>query len=154
ITYDGGYADYVVAPAMALAAVPDSLSGVDAGPLLCAGITTFNSIRNSGARPPDVVAIFGLGGLGHLGVQYAAKMGYTTVAIAPGADKADFAHKLGAHYYTDNAAQDVSAELQKLGGARVIIATLTDADAMSSSIGGLGHQGKLVILGVPGDPLK
>jgi len=154
ITYDGGYADYVVAPAMALAAVPDSLSGVDAGPLLCAGITTFNSIRNSGARPPDVVAIFGLGGLGHLGVQYAAKMGYTTVAIARGADKAEFAHKLGAHYYIDNAAQDVSAELQKLGGARVIIATLTDADAMSSSIDGLGHQGKLVILGVPGDPLK
>jgi D-arabinose 1-dehydrogenase-like Zn-dependent alcohol dehydrogenase len=154
ISYDGGYADYVVAPAMALAAVPDALSGVEAGPLLCAGITTFNAIRNSGAQPPDVVAILGIGGLGHLGVQYASKMGYTTVAIARGADKAQFAHDLGAHYYIDNAAQDVSAELQKLGGARAIIATVTDADAMSASIGGLGHQGKLVILGVPGDPLK
>ena len=154
ISYDGGYADYVVAPAMALAAVPDALSGVEAGPLLCAGITTFNAIRNSGAQPPDVVAILGIGGLGHLGVQYASKMGYTTVAIARGADKAQFAHDLGAHYYIDNAAQDVSAELQKLGGARTIIATVTDADTMSASIGGLGHQGKLVILGVPGDPLK
>jgi D-arabinose 1-dehydrogenase-like Zn-dependent alcohol dehydrogenase len=154
ITYDGGYADYIVAPAMALAAVPDSLSGAEAGPLLCAGITTFNSIRNCGAKPPDVVAIFGIGGLGHLGIQYAAKMGYTTVAIARGADKADFAHKLGAHYYIDNAAQDVSEELQKLGGAKAIIATVTDADAMSASIGGLGHQGELVILGVPGEPLK
>jgi D-arabinose 1-dehydrogenase-like Zn-dependent alcohol dehydrogenase len=154
ISYDGGYADYVVAPAMALAAVPDSLSGVEAGPLLCAGLTTFNAIRNSGARPPDVVAILGMGGLGHLGVQYAAKMGYTTVAIARGADKAKFAHELGAHHYIDNAAQDVSAELQKLGGARAIIATVTDADAMSASIGGLSHQGELVILGVPGDPLK
>jgi len=154
ISYDGGYADYVVAPAMAVAAVPDALSGVEAGPLLCAGITTFNAIRNSGAQPPDVVAILGIGGLGHLGVQYASKMGYTTVAIARGADKAQFAHDLGAHYYIDIAAQDVSAELQKLGGARTIIATVTDADAMSASIGGLGHQGKLVILGVPGDPLK
>ena len=154
ISYDGGYADYIVAPAMAVAAVPDSLSGAEAGPLLCAGITTFNAIRNSGARPPDVVAILGMGGLGHLGVQYAAKMGYTTVAIARGADKEKFAHELGAHYYIDNAAQDVSAELQKLGGARSIIATVTDADAMSSSIGGLGPQGKLIILGVPGDPLK
>jgi D-arabinose 1-dehydrogenase-like Zn-dependent alcohol dehydrogenase len=154
ISYDGGYADYVVAPAMALAAVPDSLAGADAGPLLCAGITTFNAIRNSGARPPDVVAVLGLGGLGHLGVQYAAKMGFTTVAIARGADKAKFAHELGAHHYIDNAAQDVSAELQKLGGARTIIATVTDADAMSATIGGLGHQGKLVVLGIPGDPLK
>jgi D-arabinose 1-dehydrogenase-like Zn-dependent alcohol dehydrogenase len=154
ISYDGGYADYVVAPAMALAAVPDSLSGADAGPLLCAGITTFNAIRNHGARPPDVVAILGMGGLGHLGVQYAAKMGFTTVAIARGADKAKFAHELGAHYYIDNAAQDVAAELQKLGGARTIIATVTEANAMSAAIGGLGHQGKLVILGVPGEPLQ
>jgi D-arabinose 1-dehydrogenase-like Zn-dependent alcohol dehydrogenase len=100
-----------------------------------------------------VVAILGLGGLGHLGVQYAAKMGFTTVAIARGADKATFAHDLGAHHYIDNAAQDVSAELQKLGGARTIIATVTDAAAMSATIGGLGHQGKLVVLGVPGDPL-
>ena len=154
VTYDGGYADYIVAPAMALAAVPDSLSGAEAGPLLCAGITTFNAIRNSGARPPDVVAILGMGGLGHLGVQYAAKMGYTTVAIARGADKEKFAHELGAHYYIDNAAQDVAAELQKLGGARTIIATVTDAGAMSASIGGLGHQGELVILGIPNEPLQ
>ncbi len=154
VSYDGGYADYVVAPAMALAAVPDSLSGAEAGPLLCAGITTFNAIRNSGARPPDVVAILGMGGLGHLGVQYAAKMGFTTVAVARGADKAKFAHELGAHHYIDNAVQDVSAELQKLGGARAIIATVTDADAMSATIGGLGHQGKLVILGIPGTPLQ
>ena len=154
ISYDGGYADYVVAPAMALAAVPDSLAGADAGPLLCAGITTFNAIRNSGARPPDVVAILGMGGLGHLGVQYAAKMGFTTVAIARGADKAKFAHELGAHYYIDSTTQDVAAELQKLGGARTILATVTDADAMSATIGGLGHQGELVIVGVPSEPLK
>ena len=154
ITYDGGYADYVVAPAMALAAVPDSLEGAEAGPLLCAGITTFNAIRNSGARPPDVVAVLGMGGLGHLGVQYAAKMGFTTVAIARGADKAKFAHELGAHYYIDSTSQDVSAELQKLGGARTILATVTDADAMSATIGGLGHKGKLVVVGVPGEPLK
>ena len=154
ISYDGGYADYVVAPAMALAAVPDSLAGADAGPLLCAGITMFNALRNSGARPPDVVAVLGMGGLGHLGVQYAAKMGFTTVAIARGADKAQFAHELGAHYYIDNTSQDVAAELQKLGGARTILATVTEAGAMSASIGGLGHQGKLVIIGVPGEPLQ
>ena len=154
ISYDGGYADYVVAPAMALAAVPDSLAGADAGPLLCAGITMFNALRNSGARPPDVVAVLGMGGLGHLGVQYAAKMGFTTVAIARGADKTQFAHELGAHYYIDNTSQDVAAELQKLGGARTILATVTEAGAMSASIGGLGHQGKLVIIGVPGEPLQ
>ena len=153
ISYDGGYADYIVAPAMAVAAVPDSLSGAEAGPLLCAGITTYNAIRNSGARPPDVVAILGMGGLGHLGVQFAAKMGYTTVAIARGADKEKFAHELGAHYYIDNAAQDVSAELQKLGGARAIIATVTEADAMSRGLR-FGPQGKLVMVGVPGDPFK
>ena len=117
---------------MALAAVPDSLASAEAGPLLCAGITTFNALRNSGAKPPDVVAVLGLGGLGHLGVQYAAKMGFTTVAIARGADKAKFAHELGAHYYIDNTAEDVAAELQKLGGARTILATVTDAGAMSA----------------------
>jgi D-arabinose 1-dehydrogenase-like Zn-dependent alcohol dehydrogenase len=154
ISYDGGYADYVIAPEIALAAVPDSLSGAEVGPLLCAGITTFNALRNSGARPPDTVAILGMGGLGHLGVQYAAKMGFNTVAIARGAHNAEFAHKLGAHHYIDSTKEDVAQTLQKLGGARTILATVTNADAMSAAIGGLGHQGNFVVLGVPGEPLK
>jgi len=116
LTYDGGYAEYVVAPKEALAAVPDSLKSADAAPLLCAGITTFNALRNSGARPPDTVAILGMGGLGHLGVQFAAKMGFNTVAIARGADKAQFASELGARHYIDSTASDVSESLQKLGG--------------------------------------
>lgn len=154
VSYDGGYADYIVVPAVALAAVPESLASAEAGPLLCAGITTFNAIRNSGAKPPDVVAILGMGGLGHLGIQYAAKMGFTTVAIARGADKAKFAHELGAHHYIDNTAEDVATALQKLGGAKTIVATVTDADAMSATVGGLGHQGKFVVLGVPGKPMQ
>ena len=112
VTYDGGYADYVVVPAEALAAIPDSLKSIDAAPLLCAGITTFNALRNSGARPPDTVAILGMGGLGHLGVQFAAKMGFNTVAIARGADKERFAHELGARHYIDSTATDVAAGLQ------------------------------------------
>jgi D-arabinose 1-dehydrogenase-like Zn-dependent alcohol dehydrogenase len=122
VTYDGGYAEYVVAPEQAIAAVPDSLTSVDAAPLLCAGITTFNALRNSGARPPDTVAILGMGGLGHLGVQFAAKMGFNTVAIARGADKAQFARELGARHYIDSTMGDVSESLQRLGGARVILA--------------------------------
>ncbi|MFZ0661733.1 MAG: alcohol dehydrogenase [Acidobacteriaceae bacterium] len=154
IAYDGGYSDYVFAPEVALAAVPDALNGVEAGPLLCAGLTTFNALRNSGARPPDVVAVLGMGGLGHLGVQFAAKMGYTTVAIARGADKAKFAGELGAAHYIDSTAKNVSAALQKLGGAKTILATVTDADAMSAAVGGLGHEGKLVVLGAVMTPLK
>jgi D-arabinose 1-dehydrogenase-like Zn-dependent alcohol dehydrogenase len=154
ITFDGGYADYVFAPEVALAAVPESLQSAEAGPLLCAGITTFNALRNSGARPPDVVAVLGMGGLGHLGVQFAAKMGYTTVAIARGADKAKFAHELGATHYVDSTVQDVAAALKKLGGAKTILATVTDADAMSAAVGGLGHEGKFVVLGAPMAPLK
>jgi len=154
ITYDGGYADYVLAPEIALAAVPDALAGAEAGPLLCAGITTFNALRNSGARPPDIVAVLGMGGLGHLGVQYAAKMGFTTVAIARGADKAKFAHELGATHYIDSTTEDVAAALQKLGGAKTILATVTDADAMSAALGGLGHAGKFVVLGAAPTPLK
>jgi len=154
VSYDGGYADYVVAPEAALAAVPESLSGAEAGPLLCAGITTFNAIRNSGARPPDTVAILGMGGLGHLGVQFAAKMGFNTVAIARGADNADFAHKLGARHYIDSTKEDVAQALQKLGGAKTILATVTNADAMSAAIGGLGYRGRFVIVGVPGEALK
>jgi len=154
VTYDGGYADYVVAPAEALAAVPDSLKSVDAAPLLCAGITTFNPLRNSGARPPDTVAILGMGGLGHLGVQFAAKMGFNTVAIARGAEKEKFAHELGARHYIDSTSADVAAALQELGGARLILATVTDADAMSAAIGGLGYKGEFVIVGVPGKPIQ
>lgn len=154
ISYDGGYADYVFAPEVALAAVPEALAGAEAGPLLCAGITTFNALRNSGARPPDLVAILGIGGLGHLAVQFAAKMGYTTVAIARGADKAKFAHELGAAHYIDSTSGDVSAALQKLGGAKTILATVTDADAMSAAVGGLGHEGKFVALGAVASPVK
>ena len=132
ISFDGGYADYVVAPANAVAQMPDELKDAEAAPLLCAGITTYNSLRNSGARPGDIVAILGIGGLGHLGVQFAAKSGYRTVAIARGDDKAPLAKQLGAHVYIDNQQQDFAAELQKLGGAVVILSTVTDArDACS-----------------------
>jgi D-arabinose 1-dehydrogenase-like Zn-dependent alcohol dehydrogenase len=154
ITYDGGYADYLIAPEMALAAVPDSLTGAEVGPLLCAGITTFNAIRNSGARPPDTVAILGMGGLGHLGVQFAAKMGFNTVAIARGQHNAAFAHELGAKHYIDSTKEDVAQALQKLGGARTILATVTNADAMSAAIGGLGYGGRFVVVGAPAEPIK
>jgi D-arabinose 1-dehydrogenase-like Zn-dependent alcohol dehydrogenase len=154
VTYDGGYADYILVPADALAAVPDSLNSFEAAPLLCAGITTFNSLRNTGAKPPDTVAVLGLGGLGHLGVQFAAKMGFNTVAIARGADKAKFAHDLGARHYIDSAKEDVAESLKKLGGARVILATVPDNDAMSAALGGLGYAGELVVLGVSPKPLQ
>jgi len=154
ITYDGGYADYIVVPFEALVALPDSLNSVDAAPLLCAGITTFNALRNSGAKPPATVAVLGLGGLGHLAVQFAAKLGFNTVAIARGADKEQFARDLGARHYIDSTSTDVSAALQKLGGARVILATVTDADAMSAAVGGLGYAGEFVILGVPAKPIQ
>ena len=153
ITYDGGYADYIVVPAAAVAAVPDSLTSAEAAPLLCAGITTFNSLRNTGAKPPDTVAVLGMGGLGHLGIQFAAKMGFNTVAIARGADKAEFAHKLGARHYIDSTTQSVPEELKKLGGARVILATVTDNDAMADAAGGLGYAGEMVLLGVSPKPL-
>jgi D-arabinose 1-dehydrogenase-like Zn-dependent alcohol dehydrogenase len=147
ISFDGGYADYMVAPAIALALVPEDLSAVEAAPLMCAGITTYNALRNSQARPGDVVAVLGLGGLGHLGVQYAAKMGFKTVSIARGSDKEPLARKLGAHHYIDSQAQDPAAELQKLGGAKVILATVTNGDAMSAVQGGLGLNGTLVVIG-------
>ena len=147
VTYDGGYADYMVAPASALAAVPDGLSAEEAGPLMCAGLTTFNALRNSGARAGDLVAVLGVGGLGHLGVQFAAKMGFKTVAIARGSDKEALARELGAQYYIDSRAQDPAAELVKLGGARIILATVTDGAAMNATIGGLGNEGKLMVLG-------
>ncbi len=153
ITYDGGYADYVVAHSSALALLPEELSSVEAGPLVCAGVTTFNSLRSSGARPNDVVAILGLGGLGHLGVQFAAKMGFKTVAIARGNDKEPLAKRLGAHHYIDSHAQDVAAELVRMGGAKVILATVTNAQAMSAVLGGLGINGKLIVVGAPYEPL-
>ena len=147
ITYDGGYADYMIAPASAVALVPDELNSVEAGPLMCAGLTTFNALRNSGARPGDLVAILGIGGLGHLAVQFAAKMGYKTVAIARGSDKEPLARELGAWHYIDSQSQDPAAELQKLGGANAIIATVTNGDAMGAALGGLAATGTFMILG-------
>jgi len=149
ITHDGGYADYMIAPSTALALLPEELSPVEAAPLLCAGVTTFNSLRNSGARPGDLVAVLGLGGLGHLGIQFAAKMGFQTVAIARGKEKEPLARKLGAAHYIDSQAQDPAAELARMGGARVILATVTNGDAMSAVQGGLGVGGTLLVLGAP-----
>jgi D-arabinose 1-dehydrogenase-like Zn-dependent alcohol dehydrogenase len=147
LTFDGGYGEYMVTPASAIAVFPADLPPVDSAPLLCAGITTFNALRNSGAQPGDVVAIHGLGGLGHLGVQFAAKMGFRTVAIARGQDKAPLAKELGASVYIDSQAQDPSAELQKLGGARAILATVTSGEAMSGVQGGLAINGTMLLIG-------
>jgi D-arabinose 1-dehydrogenase-like Zn-dependent alcohol dehydrogenase len=154
ISYDGGYAEYMLAPFEALAAVPDDLKSAEAAPLLCAGITTFNALRHSGAVAGDLVAVLGIGGLGHLGVQFAAKMGMKTVAIARGADKGPLAKKLGAALYIDSTAQNPAEELTKLGGAKVILATVTDAKTMSAAIGGLGIDGKLLVLGATGEPIE
>lgn len=154
LTYDGGYADYMAAPAEALAAIPDTLSSADAAPLLCAGITTFNALRNSNARAGDLVAILGIGGLGHLGIQFAVKMGFRTVAIARGQDKAKLALELGAHRYIDSRTQDVAATLAGMGGAKLILATATNTDAMSAAVGGLGYRGTLLIVGASPEPLK
>jgi D-arabinose 1-dehydrogenase-like Zn-dependent alcohol dehydrogenase len=154
ISYDGGYAEYVIAPAGALALIPDGLSPVDAAPLMCAGVTTFNPLRNSGAQPGDLVAILGIGGLGHLGIQFAEKMGFRTVAIARGVDKEPLARKLGASFYIDSKTQDPAAELLKLGGAKIVLATVTKGDAMSAVLGGLGVNGKLIIVGAAAEPLQ
>src|SRR5947208_594937 len=150
ISFDGGYAEYLVAPAEALAHVPDELSAIDGAPLMCAGVTTFNALRNSGARGGDVVAVLGIGGLGHLGVQFATKMGFTTVAIARGKDKEPLAKKLGAIHYIDSREKNPAAELNKFGGAKVIIATVTKADAMTAALGGLAANGVLVVIGATG----
>ncbi len=154
ISYDGGYGDYMVAPAAALALIPEELSAEEAGPLMCAGITTYNSLRNSGARPGDLVAVLGVGGLGHLGIQFAAKMGFKTIAIARGKGKEPLSKKLGAKHYIDSQEQDPSAELAKLGGAKVILATVTNAKAMNAVLGGLGINGKMIIVGAAGEPLE
>lgn len=154
LSADGGYADYVVAPADALAAIPDELTDGEAAPLMCAGVTCFNALRQSGARAGDVVAVVGLGGLGHLGVQFAAKMGFEVVAIARGQEKGDFARKLGAHHYLDSTQDDVAAELTRLGGAQTVLSTVTDAAATTAAVGGLRHRGRLVVVGVPEEALQ
>jgi D-arabinose 1-dehydrogenase-like Zn-dependent alcohol dehydrogenase len=154
ISYDGGYADYMIAPTEALAIIPDELSATDAAPLMCAGITTYNALRNSGARPGDVVAILGIGGLGHLGVQFAAKMGFRTIAIARGKDEEELVKNLGAMLYIDNRSQNAVEELNKLGGAKVILATVPSGKAMSEILGGLAVNGKLVIIGASDQPIE
>ena len=154
LTRDGGYTDYMLASAVGLASIPSEISAVDAGPLLCAGVTTFNALRNSGARTGDIVAILGVGGLGHLGVQFAAKMGFNTVAIARGKDKESFAKKLGAKHYIDSASENAAAELEKLGGAKVILSTVTSGKAVNAVMGGLGINGKLILVGNPDQPLE
>jgi D-arabinose 1-dehydrogenase-like Zn-dependent alcohol dehydrogenase len=147
VTSDGGYAEYMISRAEALALVPDALSAVEAAPLVCAGVTTFNCLRNSGARPGDLVAVLGLGGLGHLGVQFSAKSGFRTVAIARGKDKEPLASKLGAEGYIDSQSQDPAVELGKLGGAQVILATVTNGEAMAAVMGGLATNGALMVIG-------
>jgi D-arabinose 1-dehydrogenase-like Zn-dependent alcohol dehydrogenase len=147
IALDGGYADYMIAPYTALALVPEGLAAADGAPLMCAGLTTFNALRHSGAVAGDLVAVLGVGGLGHLGVQYAAKMGFRTVAIARGKDKEPLARQLGAAYYIDSQNSDPATELQKLGGARVVLATVTHGPAMSAAVAGLAPHGRLLVLG-------
>jgi D-arabinose 1-dehydrogenase-like Zn-dependent alcohol dehydrogenase len=153
VTRDGGYADHIVVPAGALARIPDELRAEDAAPLLCAGVTTYNALRKSGARSGDLVAILGIGGLGHLGVQFAARQGFETVAIARGRDKEQLARELGARHYIDSTDQDVAQALTELGGARVVLATVTASDAMSATVDGLAPNGKLVIVGASTEPL-
>jgi D-arabinose 1-dehydrogenase-like Zn-dependent alcohol dehydrogenase len=154
ISYDGGYAEAMIAPADALAALPDELGAAEAAPLLCAGVTTFNALRHSGAMPGDVVAILGIGGLGHLGVQFANRLGFRTVAIARGADKEALCRKLGADEFIDSATEDVAAALNRLGGARAVLATVTSAEAMTSAIDGLAVRGRLVVVGIDPKPIQ
>ena len=154
ISYDGGYQQYMVAPVEALASIPDSLSDTEAAPLLCAGITTYNSLRHSGALPGDLVAVQGIGGLGHLGIQFASKFGYRVAAIGRGSGNAALAKKLGANLYIDSKATKAAEELQKLGGAQVILATAPSSKAMSELIDGLGPNGKLMVIGATFDPIE
>src|SRR5437868_810175 len=154
ISYDGGYQEYMVAPVEALAAIPDSLNAVEAAPLLCAGITTFNALRHSGALPGDLVAVQGIGGLGHLGIQFANKFGYRVAAVGRGPENAGLAKKLGASVYIDSKSTNAAEELQKLGGARVILATAPSSKAMSELIDGLGPNGKLMVIGATFDAIE
>ena len=153
MAYDGGYAQYTIAPQGAVAHIPDGLTLEEAAPLMCAGITTFNALRHSEARAGDLVAVLGIGGLGHLGVQFAKKMGFETVAIARGEDKAKLAIDLGAHHYIDSKKDDVTAKLLGLGGAKVVLSTVTSADAMLPVLDGLGIDGQLIVLGAAPEPL-
>src|SRR5213080_3725544 len=153
IDFDGGYAEYMIAPAAVLAAIPDEVPAAEAGPFMCAGVTVFNALRNSGARAGEVVAVHGIGGLGHLGIQYARQMGFETVAINRGNDKEPLARQLGAHHYIDATAMDVVSELQKLGGAKVILATAPNAQAISVLVDGLAPSGKLLVPAAPAEPL-
>src|ERR1700726_1730868 len=154
ISYDGGYQQYMVAPVEALAAIPESLSDGEAAPLLCAGITTYNALRPSGALPGDLVAVLGIGGLGHLGIQFANKFGYKVAAIGRGSENAALAKKLGASIYIDSKATNAAEALQKLGGAQVILATAPNSKAMSELIDGLGPNGKLLVVGAAFDPIE
>jgi D-arabinose 1-dehydrogenase-like Zn-dependent alcohol dehydrogenase len=154
ITFDGGYQEYMVAPVQALAQMPESLDVAEAAPLMCAGVTTFNSLRHSGALPSDLVAVQGIGGLGHLGIQFAKKFGYRVAAVGRGPDNAALAKKLGAEVYIDSAATDAAAELQKLGGASVILATAPSGKAMSALVGGLGANGTMLVVGASMDPIE
>src|SRR5262249_35179758 len=151
IDFDGGYAEYMIAPASALAAIPDELPAEEAGPFMCAGVTVYNALRNSGAHTGEVVAVHGIGGLGHLGVQYARRMGFNTVAINRGTDKEPLARRLGAQHYIDVAAKDVASELQKLGGAKLILATAPNAQAISALVDGLTARGTLLVPAAPAD---
>jgi alcohol dehydrogenase len=154
ITFDGGYAEAMVVPADALARVPDELSATEAAPLLCAGVATFNGLRRSPARPGDRVAVLGVGGLGHLAIQFAARMGCEVVAISRGPEKADLARQLGAHHHVDSAAEDVAGALAALGGAQVVLATAVDGAAIAATVGGLAPRGQVVVLGAPGTPIE
>jgi D-arabinose 1-dehydrogenase-like Zn-dependent alcohol dehydrogenase len=154
LSYDGGYQEYMIAPVEAVARMPESLDPAEAAPLLCAGITTFNALRHSGARPGDLVAVQGIGGLGHLGIQFAQKFGYQVAAIGRGPENAALAKKLGASVYIDSVATNAAAELQKLGGARVILATAPSSNAMSSLVDGLGANGRMMVVGASMDPIE
>jgi propanol-preferring alcohol dehydrogenase len=154
VHFDGGYAEYMVAPQEALARIPDGLDAVDAGPLLCAGVTTYNALRNSGARPGDTVAVQGIGGLGHLAIQYSARMGFRTVAVSSGSDKEALARELGAHVYLDTQRSDAGEALKKLGGVDVLLATAPHSKAIASTVGGLKSRGKLLIVAAPFEPIE
>lgn len=154
VTVDGGYAEVMIAEARGIASIPDALGSAEAAPLICAGITTYNALRNAGLRGGDLVAVQGIGGLGHLGIQFARHMGFHTVALGRGRDKEKLARDLGAHVYVDTTVEDAGAVLQRMGGARAILTTATSGDAMGPLVSGLAARGKLILVGVPGDPIQ
>jgi D-arabinose 1-dehydrogenase-like Zn-dependent alcohol dehydrogenase len=154
VHFDGGYAESMIAIPSGLVSIPDDLSSIDAAPLLCAGLTTYNALRHSSAEPGDLVAVQGIGGLGHLGVQFAARMGFRVAAVARGAEKEPLAKQFGAHHYIDSKADDPAAALQELGGAKVILATASDSKSMSELIGGLGPRGKMIVAGAGSSPIE